>query len=71
MIATGLCPTVMVTDELTPSNVILDFYPKNEGEIAYYNFNLEIKTAFTLTTNHYILIRFPFEYDFIIGIEKM
>lgn len=49
----------------------LDFYPKNEGEIAYYNFNLEITSAFTLTTNHYILIRFPFEYDYIIGIEKM
>lgn len=71
MIATGLCPTVEITDVITPSKVDLDFYPKNEGEIAYYNFNLEITSAFTLTPNHYILIRFPFEYDYIIGIEKM
>lgn len=49
----------------------LDFYPKNEGEIAYYNFYLEIGSAFTITSNHYILIRFPFDYDYIIGIEKM
>ncbi|CAD8049450.1 unnamed protein product [Paramecium sonneborni] len=71
VIATGLCPTVAVTDEITPSKVTLDFYPKNEGEIAYYNFQLEITSPFTLTTNHYILIRFPFEYDYIIGLEKM
>ncbi|CAK70993.1 unnamed protein product (macronuclear) [Paramecium tetraurelia] len=71
VIATGLCPTVAVTDQLTPSQVTLDFYPKNEGEIAYYNFYLEIGSAFTITSNHYILIRFPFDYDYIIGIEKM
>ena len=61
----------MTSAALVTSDVTLSFYPKNEGEIAYYAFTMPITTSMNITTDYNILIRFPFEYDYIIGIEKI
>jgi len=48
----------------------MKFHPKNEGEIAYYNFYLPV-VNFDILSTYRILIRFPFDYDYSLGIEKL
>jgi len=48
----------------------MEFYPKNEGEIAYYVFKLPL-VNFDILKTYTILIVFPFDYDFIVGLENL
>lgn len=48
----------------------MKFHPKNEGEIAYYKFYLPL-VNFNILSTHRILIRFPFDYDYLLGIENL
>lgn len=48
----------------------MKFHPKNEGEIAYYKFYLPL-VNFDILSTHRILIRFPFDYDYLLGIENL
>lgn len=59
---------MVITEELANSEASLSIEPRNEGEIAYYRFSLQLN-GFDLLTSYRIVIRFPMEYDMIMGIE--
>jgi hypothetical protein len=65
----GTVAAVEIAVELALNDAVsLDFYPQNEGEIAYYVFKMPLAN-FDIKTSYSILLAFPFDYDFIVGLD--